>query len=76
MLAILECYWPATNTFITPNGELGLSLREMKETTCLPILGELYEEHVPLDSDLKAESEEFRALFFLVMTFFKYTREG
>lgn len=48
----------------------------MEEITGLPILGELYEEHVPLDSELAAESEEFRALFFLVMSFFEHTREG
>lgn len=47
----------------------------MKETTGLPILGELFEQYVPLDSELTAESKEFRLLFFLVMAFFEYTRE-
>lgn len=41
------------------NGELGFFLREFKEITDLPIIGELYEEYVPLDSELEAESEEF-----------------
>lgn len=64
MGAILESYWPATNTFVTPNDELDFSLKEMKETTGLPILGELFEQYVPLDSELAAESKEFRFLFF------------
>lgn len=74
--AILECYWPATNSFVMPNCELGFSLRDMKEITGLPILGELYEEHVPQDSELAAESEEFWALLFLMTAFFEYTRDG
>lgn len=59
MRAILECFWLATNKFLMPNGELGFFLREFKEITDLPIIGELYEEYVPLDSELEAESEEF-----------------
>lgn len=53
MRAILECYWLANNTFVMPNDELGFSLREMKDIIGLPILGELYEEHVPLDNELQ-----------------------
>lgn len=76
MLAILECYWPAINTFVMPNGKLGFSLREIKEITGLPILGELSKDYVSLDSEHAIESEDFWALFFLVMAFFEYTREG
>lgn len=50
----------ATNTFVAPNGELGFSLREMKEITGLPILGEIYEEYFPITSEIELESEEFR----------------
>lgn len=46
----------ATNTFVAPNGELGFSLREMKEITGLPILGEIYEEYFPITSEIEFES--------------------
>lgn len=74
--ATLECFCLTTNTFVTSNDKLRFSLREMKEITCLPIVGELYEEYVPLDNKLEAEIEEFRALFFLVMTYFECTRRA
>lgn len=45
--AMLETFCPDTNTCFTPNGELGLSLWEIKDITGLPILGDLYEEYVP-----------------------------
>lgn len=64
MRAIVQCFWPATNTFVTPNGELGFSLRELKEIIGLPIVGEIYEEYFPVESEWEAETEEFRALLF------------
>lgn len=54
MRAIIECYWPATNTLVTPNGEFRFSLREMKEITGLQIIGEIYEEYFPMASELEA----------------------
>lgn len=60
MRDIVECFWPVTNTFVTPNGELGFSLREMKEKIGLPII---YEEYSSMDSELEAETDEFQTLF-------------
>lgn len=74
--ATLECFCLTTNTFVTLNDKLGFSLREMKEITCLPIVCELYEDYVPLDNELEAEIEEFRALFFLVMAYFESPRRA
>lgn len=68
MRGILECFYL--------NGEPRFSLREMMELTGLPIIGELYEEYVPLDSKLDVKSEEFWALFFLAMALFEYISEG
>lgn len=64
MRAIIECFWLASNTFVTPNGELEFYLKEKKEITGLPILGDIYEEYLSIESELEAAFEEFRALFF------------
>lgn len=69
MRAIIECFWPVTNNFVTPKGELRFSVKEIKEVTGLLIFGEIYEEYLPIESELEAESEEFRALFFQLWPF-------
>lgn len=71
MRAIIKCFWPTTSTFVTPNG-----LKEIKEVTCLPILGELYEEYFHVEFELAAKSEEFKTLFFPVLGFYEYVKEG
>lgn len=61
---MLGPFCPAGNTCLTPIGELGLSLREMKVITGLPILGDFYEEYVPSDdefADIRSNSSEFVA---------------
>ena len=58
----MELFCPSTNTFITPNTELGFSLTEMRNVFGLPILGEFYEEFNPPNSTLERD-EEFRAVF-------------
>lgn len=62
-LAIMELFFSAITTFITPNLELGFSLIEMHDVSGLPILREFYEESVPLNSILERETEEFRVVF-------------
>lgn len=62
--------------FVTLNGELGFSSKDIKDVTCLPILGELYEEYFPAEVELTAESEEFRTLFFQVLGFYEYLKVG
>lgn len=51
------------NTFVTPNGELGFSLKEISEIIGIPILGGIYEEFFPIDSEFRGE-DKFQALFF------------
>lgn len=57
--AIAELFCPATNTFITPNSEVGFSLIEIRNVFGLPILGEFYDELVPLDPVIEKETKEF-----------------
>lgn len=61
--ATMELFCPSTNTFITPNLELGFSLIEMCDVFGLPILGEFYEEFIPFNSILERETKEFRVVF-------------
>ncbi|XXG77495.1 hypothetical protein AAC387_Pa08g1640 [Persea americana] len=61
--AIMELFCPATNTFITPNSELGFSLTEVCDVFGLPILREFYEEFNPLGLIMDGEIKEFRAIF-------------
>lgn len=39
MRAMIEYFWPSTNTFVAPNGELGFRLKDIKEVTGLRIWG-------------------------------------
>lgn len=57
MRAITECLWPVTNTFVTSNGKIGFSLKEIKEVTSLSILGELYEKYFPEEVELAVEAD-------------------
>ena len=45
--AIFELYFPATGTFFTPVGELGMALHEMWEVSALPLGSLPYEEYFP-----------------------------
>ena len=61
---MLGTFCPASNTCLTPVGELGLSLSEMKVITGLPVLGEFYEEYVPSEdefADIRRDSPKFAA---------------
>ena len=40
-MAMLESFFPQTNTFVVTNGEIGFSLKELNTITGLPILGRL-----------------------------------
>ena len=50
--AIFELYCPATGTFFTPAGELGMALHEMWEVSALPVGYLPYEEYIPYESEL------------------------
>ncbi|KAJ8649054.1 hypothetical protein MRB53_002077 [Persea americana] len=72
---MLESFLPQTNTFIVTNGEIGFSLKELSAINGLPILGNLYEEFVPIDSVLEEQSEEFRLLYFQLVAFYDFLKE-
>lgn len=56
------------------NGDLGFSLREIKEIIGLPILVEIYEEYFPIGSEIEVKNEEFWALFFQLLALFECTK--
>jgi len=61
--AIFELYCPATGTFFTLVGELGMTLHEMWEVSAL-LMGSLpYEEYFPLEAKLALLKKQERALF-------------
>ena len=72
----VKLFCPSTNTFITPNMELGLSLIEMRNIFGLPTLKESYEEFNPLNYILERENEEFRTLFQQVFALAKMSRDS
>ncbi|XXG88194.1 hypothetical protein AAC387_Pa12g0438 [Persea americana] len=72
---MLESFLPQTNTFVVTIGEIGFSLKELSTITGLPILGKLYEEFVPIDSVLEEQSEEFKLLYFQLVTFYDFLKE-
>ncbi|XXG85695.1 hypothetical protein AAC387_Pa11g0729 [Persea americana] len=74
-MAILESFLPQTNTFIITNGEIGFSLKELSAITGLPILSKLYAEFMPIDNVLEEQSEEFRLLYFQLITFYDFLKE-
>ncbi|XXG59346.1 hypothetical protein AAC387_Pa04g1448 [Persea americana] len=74
-MAMLELFLPQTNTFVVTNGEIGFSLKELSAITGLPILGNLYEEFMPIDSVLEEQSEEFRLLYFQLVAFYDFLKE-
>ncbi|KAJ8649207.1 hypothetical protein MRB53_002230 [Persea americana] len=74
-MAMLESFLPQTNTFIATNGEIGFSLKELSVISRLPILGKLYEEFMPIDSVLEEQSEEFRLLYFQLVSFYDFLEE-
>ncbi|XXG41993.1 hypothetical protein AAC387_Pa01g2352 [Persea americana] len=74
-MATLELFLPQTNTFVVTNGEIGFSLKELSAITGLPILGNLYEEFMPIDSVLEEQSEEFRLLYFQLVAFYDFFKE-
>ncbi|XXG62824.1 hypothetical protein AAC387_Pa05g1128 [Persea americana] len=74
-MAMLESFLPQTNTFVVTNIEIGFSLKELSAITGLPILGNLYEEFVPIDNVLEEQSEEFRLLYFQLVAFYDFLKE-
>ena len=49
---LIEMWCPKTNSFITPFSKVGISLWDLRCIGGLPIIGELYEEYVPPNSEL------------------------
>ena len=74
-MATLMSFLPQTNTFVVTNGEIGFSLKELSTITGLPIFGKLYEEFMSIDSVLEEQSEEFRLLYFQLVTFYDFLKE-
>ncbi|XXG85662.1 hypothetical protein AAC387_Pa11g0699 [Persea americana] len=74
-MAMLESFLPQTNTFVVTNGEIGFSLMELSAITRLPILGNLYEEFMPIDNVLEEQSKEFRLLYFQLVAFYGFFKE-
>ena len=73
---MMELFCSTTNTFITPNLELGFSLIEMRNVFNLLILGEFYEDFIPFDSILEREAEEFHAIFQQVFILVEMSRDS
>ena len=63
LLAIFELYCPATGTFFTPVGELGMALHEMWEVSALPMGSLPYEEYFPYEAKLALLEKQEPALF-------------
>jgi len=60
--AILELYCPASGTFFTPVGELGMALHEMWEISALPFGSLPYEEYFPCEAELALLEKQEPAL--------------
>ncbi|OAY77718.1 hypothetical protein ACMD2_26782, partial [Ananas comosus] len=50
--ALVELWCSETNTFHLPYGEVGISLWEIRELSGLPIIGDMYDEYIPPNSEL------------------------
>jgi len=61
--AIFELYYPATRTFFTPVGELGMALHEMWEVFALSMGYLPYEEYFLCESELVLLEKQEPALF-------------
>jgi len=61
--AIFELYCPATGTFFTPVGELGMALHKMWEVSALPLGSFPYEEYFPCEAKLALLEKQEPALF-------------
>ena len=61
--AIFELYCPATGTFFTPIGELGMALHEMWEVSALRLGSLPYEEYFPCEAELTLLEKQDPALF-------------
>ena len=61
--AIFELYCPASGTFFTPVGELGLALHEMWEVSTLPFGSLPYEEYFPCEAELALLEKQESVLF-------------
>ena len=59
---IFELYCPATGTFFTPIGELGMALHEMWEVSALPLGSLPYEEYFPCEAELALLEKQEPAL--------------
>ncbi|KAJ8644634.1 hypothetical protein MRB53_006382 [Persea americana] len=74
-MAMLESFLPQSNTFVVTNSAIGFSLKELSAITGLPILGNLYEEFMPIDSVLEEQSKEFRLLYFQLVAFYDFLKK-
>lgn len=74
-MAMLESFLTQNNTFIVTNGETGFPLEELNVITGLPIIGKLYEEFMPIDRVLEEQPEEFRLLYYRLVTFYDFLME-
>ena len=61
--AIFELYCPATGTFFTLVGELGMALHEMWEVSALPMGSLPYEEYFPCEVELALLEKQELTLF-------------
>ena len=61
--AIFELYCPATGTFFTPVGELGMALHEMWELSALPMGSLPYKEYLPCELELTLLQRQEFTLF-------------
>src|SRR3954469_2353569 len=72
---VIELYHPDTRTFFTPIGELGISYHEMRYISGLDYGEFVYEERVPLSSNLEDLSvcygKEFTNVYWEVLCHFQ-----
>jgi len=61
--AISKLYYPATGTFFTPVGELGMALHEMWEVSALPMGSLPYEEYFTYEAELTLLEKQKPTLF-------------
>lgn len=62
---ILGTYCAASNTCVTPTGELGFALNEIELITGLPVSRDLYQEYAPFEEEFRLLSLKDKELFAL-----------
>nr|GLL37507.1 uncharacterized protein LOC105964676 [Ipomoea trifida] len=68
-----EAWCPRTNTLITSSGEMSISLRDLYMLGGLPLLGDIYDEHIPNALDLNKGS--YTCCAHLFEAFFRLTQQ-